>query len=375
MNALRLRRHVSVALFVLLAAGVVLADAPPGYYDSVDTSSAAALRLTVHNVIDDHVRYPYTSGSTDTWNVLEYSDEDPFDSGRILDIYQNRTFIKYGAGNTEYDREHVWPKSYGFPDEGGSYPYTDCHHLHLCDTSYNSARGNLIFDDCAGGCTSYTADYYDDQGGVNLRDGDSWEVWDGRKGDIARSMLYMDVRYEGGVGEPDLILTDNQSLIQTTSTNASVAYMGLLSTLLQWHADDPVSPREMTRNDRVQSYQGNRNPFVDHPEWVGAIFQGVLLAADDVPAPARIVGAYPNPFNPSVRLSFALERGGDVRIEVFSLDGRRVRTLFAGTRESGGFDLVWDGTDEQGGALGSGTYLCRMKSGDAHDARRLTLVK
>ncbi len=85
----------------------------------------------------------------------------------------------------------------------------------------------------------------------------------------------MDIRYEGGMHgitnrpEPDLIVVDNPALIQTTPAGAfaAVGYMGLRSTLLQWHASDPPDANEQLRNDVVFSYQGNRNPFIDHPEW------------------------------------------------------------------------------------------------------------
>lgn len=94
-------------------------------------------------------------------------------------------------------------------------------------------------------------------------------------------MFYMDVRYEGGLHgatsrmEPDLILTDDLDLIVSdSSTNRTVAYMGHLSTLIQWHEDDPVSEEERHRNNVIESYQRNRNPFIDHPEWVACIFQG-----------------------------------------------------------------------------------------------------
>ena len=89
----------------------------------------------------------------------------------------------------------------------------------------------------------------------------------------------MDVRYEGGThgvtgaAEPDLILTDDPGLIQSSSSNLSVAYMGRLADLLQWHAEDPVDAKEQLRNEAVYSYQGNRNPFIDHPEWAACIFQ------------------------------------------------------------------------------------------------------
>ncbi|HEU4991514.1 MAG TPA: endonuclease, partial [Luteimonas sp.] len=77
-----------------------------------------------------------------------------------------------------------------------------------------------------------------------------------------------------GTAEPDLRLTDNAALVAPTGGNASVAYMGLLSVLLQWNQEDPVDDAERLRNDAVQSYQGNRNPFVDHPEWAACIYQG-----------------------------------------------------------------------------------------------------
>ena len=101
---------------------------PAGYYDSVDTSNPTVFRATLHAVIDDHLRYPYTSSSTDTWDILEMASEDPSNTNNILDVYKNASYAKQGGGNTFYNREHTWPKSYGFPDDGSSnYPYTDCH--------------------------------------------------------------------------------------------------------------------------------------------------------------------------------------------------------------------------------------------------------
>src|SRR5262245_46696637 len=89
------------------------------------------------------------------------------------------------------------------------------------------------------------------------------------KGDIARAMFYMDVRYAGeSSSEPDLLLTDNVGSI----TNGS-PFMGWLSALLRWHGLDPVDASERNRNDLIyERYQRNRNPFIDHPEWVDAIF-------------------------------------------------------------------------------------------------------
>ncbi|MEZ5966529.1 MAG: endonuclease [Planctomycetota bacterium] len=288
----------------------LLGQAPPGYYASVNTSSPTLLRQTLHAAIKDHRRYPYTSSATDTWNILEQADEHPGNGNAILDLYKNSTYTKVGGGTSSYDREHSWPKSYGFPNDGASnYPYTDCHHLFLCDSSYNSSRSNkpyrvadaaasekvTVFNNGAGGGSGVYP------GNSNWTDGSftlgRWETWGDRRGDVARALMYLDVRYEGGThgitgyAEPDLRLTDDVNLIQASNagSNLSVAYMGLLSVLRQWHAEDPVDAKEMARNDVVFAYQGNRNPFIDHPEWVECLFGGACGDATPPNAPTGLV--------------------------------------------------------------------------------------
>ncbi len=290
-----------VALAIMASPTVLMptiaqADPPPGYYDTVDDSSDTALRNTLHTVIDDHTRFPYTSSGTDTWDILELADEDPNNVNNILDIYRNATYPKAGGGNTDYNREHTWPTSYGFPDDNSSnYPYTDCHHLFLSDDGYNSSRSNKPYRYCDAACSENPTDANNGQGGgsgtypgnsnwtTGSNTSGTWETWIDRRGDIARAQFYLDIRYEGGthgvtsVPEPDLILTDTEALIASSNTgsNESVAYMGMLSELLQWHMEDPVDDHERSRNDVVYSFQGNRNPFVDHPEWVECLFDNV----------------------------------------------------------------------------------------------------
>ncbi len=148
------------ALATLALTAVTAAQASPNYYNTVNATSAATLRSTLHAVIDDHTRFPYTSGGTDTWNILEVADQDPSNSSRILDIYRNASFAKAGGGNSNYNREHAWPNSYGFPtDSGTNYPYTDCHHLFLCDDNYNQARNRRPFDNGNGGWNEYSTSF------------------------------------------------------------------------------------------------------------------------------------------------------------------------------------------------------------------------
>jgi len=287
---------VAAALLVTQVAAPGAQAAPPeAYYQRVDVSDADALRRSLHEAIDDHRRYPYTSGGTDTWDILELAQEDPSDPENVITVYLNASYPKAGGGNDLYNREHTWPSSYGFPDDnGGNYPFADCHLLFLANDSYNTSRGNTLFRYCDATCQQRPTEPNDGRGGgaggypgdSNWRAGTNvsgtWEVWWGRRGDVARALLYADVRYEGGLHgasgrqEPDLILCDDEQLIGASATglNEPVAYMGMLSALLSWHREDPVDDRELLRNEVVFSFQGNRNPFVDHPEWADCVFEG-----------------------------------------------------------------------------------------------------
>ncbi|KQY50340.1 endonuclease [Lysobacter sp. Root494] len=273
----------------------IAASGGTGYYAHVNTSSASQLRCSLHETIKNHTAYPYSGGTTNTWSILEITDEDPNAPGRILDVYRNRSYLKgseragTGTGLT-YNREHTWPNSLGFGtttgDKGLPYsPYTDTHMLYLSDTTWNADRGNKPYANCSlsSGCGERVTEANNGSGGgsgvypgnsnwVKGPDGNSgsFEVWGHRKGDVARAVMYMAIRYEGGVdrngqGEPDLELTDDRSRIVITS--ASPAYMGLMSTLLAWHQADPPDAGERERNEVIYSFQGNRNPFIDHPEW------------------------------------------------------------------------------------------------------------
>ena len=278
-----------------VAVNFSVANAIAGYWSKVNASSASQLRCSIHATIRDHTVYPYSASTTDTWDVLEIADEDPASGNRILDVYRNRSYLKgseragTGTGIT-YNREHTWPNSLGFGSASGDLglphaPYTDLHMLYLSDTTYNADRGNKPYADCTttAGCGERATEANAGTGGGTglypgnsnwLKgpdgNGGSFQAWSRRKGDLARAVLYMAVRYEGGrdargQGEPDLEMTDDRSKIVITST--SPAYMGLLSTLLAWHQADPPDALERNRHEVVFQFQGNRNPFVDHPEW------------------------------------------------------------------------------------------------------------
>ena len=256
------------------------------YYAGVDTSSGPALKTWLHNRIKDHTSVPYSGATPNTWTILEAADQDPSDTSKILDAYKNESYPKTGGGNTNYNREHTWPNSHGFPNDSVSghinAPYTDCHMLYLTNIGYNSDRGNSPYNNCAS-CTERTTVANHGFGGPgqsNFFNGSNFQVWNHRKGDMARAVMYMVVRYKGGINtvttlpEPNLELTDTASEITTVNAQPTqgTAYMGLKSVLLAWSAADPPDAAERLRNDVVFSYQHNRNPFIDHPEWADCVF-------------------------------------------------------------------------------------------------------
>jgi endonuclease I len=267
-----------------------------GYYSQVNTSSPEQLRCTLHLTIRGHTAYPYSGAGTSTWTILETAQASPVNPNQILDVYKNRLYTAVSdragtGGGVTYNREHTWPNSLGFPSTTGNLglpnaPYTDTHMLYLSDTQWNSDRSNKPYANCTqsapGNCGERATELNFGFGGgtgtypgnSNWTNGDSFETWNHRKGDVARAVMYMAIRYEGGTDptsgqtEPNLELTDNRSLIVGSSNYNVPAYMGLLTDLLAWSAGDPPDAEEIARNGVIQMFQGNRNPFIDHPEWV-----------------------------------------------------------------------------------------------------------
>ena len=238
------------SLSVHLAFGQI----PPGYYNSADGLTGTALKDALNDIISDHTELSYSAVK----EALKSTDEDPANSNNVILLYKGTSQAKstFGGDPDDWNREHVWAKSHG--GFGNSAPAgTDLHHLRPTDASVNSSRGSKDFDN-GGVQHSEATECYSDS--------DSWEPRDEVKGDVARMLMYMAVRYEGESGEVDLELNDMVN-------NGSVPFHGKLSTLLTWHQNDPVSTFEENRNNVIySSYQSNRNPFIDHPEYVDLIW-------------------------------------------------------------------------------------------------------
>lgn len=246
------------------------------YYQNVNLANPGTLRCSIYDTIKGHTKYPYSGSGTNTWAILNLADEDPVDTSKILDHFRNESFTKITGGEGAYNREHTWPRSYGLGSTSTPGPATDTHMLHLTHAGYNSSRGNKPFANCDSGCTRLGTVFNHGIGGDSNADSNwyaipdgndgSFEVWDHIKGNMARAVMYMAMRYQGEGGEPHLELTDSRSLI-TGNGSGGKHYMGLLTDLLAWNTFDAPNDRELNRNEIVFSFQNNRNPFINHPEW------------------------------------------------------------------------------------------------------------
>ena len=218
------------------------------------------LKLTHARVI------PYTSSSkTDVWDGMKVLDEDG--AGKVRLIYRNIAMSDELQGKTDgYNREHLWPKSYGVGYTGAD--FSDLHHLRPADWGVNAARGNKLFGECLDGLSDDCNTPANNECPADTTsDKERWLPPAEWRGDIARAMFYMDTRYDGD-DDPDGI-----DLVLSDCPDKSGGRLGYLSQLLKWHAEDPVDARERERNDKVcEIYQGNRNVFVDYPELVDEIF-------------------------------------------------------------------------------------------------------
>ncbi len=251
----------STSAFALAGGGTPTEPPPTGgtspwdstYYAPAIGKTGSALRASLHDIIDNNTKLSYDA----VWTALKDTDQDPSNTGNVIELYTGRSISKSSNGGSvgNWNREHVWAQSRGgFTTSAG--PGTDLHHLRPEDVTVNGTRGNKDFDNggtAVSGCTDCWTD------------ADSFEPRDAVKGDVARMLLYMAVRYEGDDGF--------QNLEMSTVSGSAVPRIGDLDILLQWNSADPVDAFEMRRNDRIHAqWQGNRNPFIDHPEWAAAIW-------------------------------------------------------------------------------------------------------
>ncbi|MBK9290019.1 MAG: endonuclease [Bacteroidetes bacterium] len=270
-------------IWMLLALAMQLSAQPPaGYYDSA-TGTGVTLKTQLYHIIKNHSVRSYDQLWTD------FQSTDAKSNGKVWDIYSDipsgtpayeYNFLTNRCGNYNsegdcYNREHSFPASW-FND--ASPMYSDLFHVYPTDGYVNNRRSNYPYGQV--GTATWTSTNSSKLGLSNYP-GYSGVVFEPRndfKGDLARTYFYMVTRYEN-------VVTNWNSPMLNKTTYPSFSNWAL-SLLLQWHQQDPVSQKEIDRNNAIYALQGNRNPFIDNPNYALMIWGSGASLADEPQAHA-----------------------------------------------------------------------------------------
>ncbi|MBB1277146.1 endonuclease [Pseudoalteromonas sp. SR43-3] len=254
---------------------------PTGYYVTAQGLSGYALKTELYNIIKDHNAQGYSA----IWNFYDSSARDKYfeNDNSILDMYSekpngsdsyNYTAVSDQCGNYSgeggcYNREHSFPKSWF----GGTIEpmNSDVHHIYATDGYVNSKRSNFPFGEVASASFTSTNGSKLGSAASSLNySGTVFEPIDEFKGDFARAYFYMATRYENVIGTWQTKTTSSNAVLNGSSNQVFENWV--VAMLLNWHNSDPVSQMELDRNQAAFEFQGNRNPYIDHPEFVEMIW-------------------------------------------------------------------------------------------------------
>jgi endonuclease I len=273
------------SFFLLLVVTASFAQIPSGYYNTA-TGTGYTLKTQLYNIIKGHT----DNGYAGLYTTYQTSDVDNFyeNDGTVLDMYSENPSgtdsYNYSTGTTQrcgnysvegdcYNREHIIPQSV-FNEQ--SPMVADAHFITPTDGKVNGIRSNYPHGTVAS--ATYTSQNGSKLGSSSVSgySGTVFEPVNAFKGDIARMYFYFATRYENTVSGYSYAMFDGSS--------NKVFTTAFLNVLLAWNAQDPVSAREIARNNAIYARQNNRNPYIDHPEYVNQIWGGT--PSGDTQAPA-----------------------------------------------------------------------------------------
>ena len=263
-------KRIVLSIFVcaVVASTALYADIPAGYYNSADSKKGSALLSALHNCIDGHTTLSYKS--------LEnyYEDTDWTSDGYVWDMYSTCKFtMSDGNGSQKkvcdaWNKEHSVPQSW-FNEQ--SPMKSDLFHVYPTDARVNNFRGNMPYGETSN--RSYIdgdshALGYIGSSSFSGYTGKVFEPIDEYKGDFARTYFYMVARYL----DKNFNQSENGKVVFTYSGGTAGLTTYAINLFLKWHRQDPVSKKEIDRNDAVYKHQKNRNPFIDYPELADQIW-------------------------------------------------------------------------------------------------------
>lgn len=359
-------------IFSILSVFVGFAQIPSGYY-STATGTGYALKTQLRKIIDDandglaSEHFASDLGYAGLWTTYGTSDRDHQyeNDNSVIDLYSenptgadpyNFTYSTSQCGTYSvegdcYNREHTVPQSYF---GNGVLPmYADAHFILPTDGKVNGWRADHPYgvvgggtpSPCNSGATNSPCNTANGSKiGNNLNSGYSagfsgtvFEPVDDFKGDIARLLLYFVTRYENNLPSFYSSSTSEAKVMFDGSTTQSFS-TPFLNILLTWHQQDPVSPREIERNNAIYARQNNRNPYIDHPDYVCQIWssQCSLLSTTSFESLTGI-NVYPNPSKGNrIYISSEVELN---EIEIININGQIIQQIKNPNREQNVYTL------------------------------------
>ncbi len=337
------------------------AQIPPGYYDDAEGLSGYQLKTALFNIIKNHDDQGYSA----LWTFYKTADILPpelTNSGNstniIWDIYSynpdGNNPYEFHAGTDQcgsyssegdcYNREHTFPKSWF----NNTAPMkSDAVHILPTDGYVNGRRSNHPYSEV--GNVSWESENGSKLGTSNVPgySGTAFEPIDEFKGDLARIYFYMATRYQNKIAGWENNSANADAVLDGTSDHVFENWY--LDLLVKWNNQDPVSQKEIDRNNKIYQFQHNRNPFVDHPEYITAIW----VDPTSVKEPLKYeISVFPNPVIDNINVNFTGKE--DVMYYVYNSTGRE---LFEGKLTSNKNRLDMNN-------LPSGLYLFVFKTSD-----------
>lgn len=366
------RQLATIALLLLTTSLQVQAEAPSGYYDRAEGLNKGALLNALESIVGEHTNVGYNG----LWEVFKESDVR--EDGTIWDMYSTSRYTpgkdqNHGQASSvgdNYNREHSMPKSW-FNDDTSSPMYSDAFHLYPTDSKVNEQRGNYPFGECANGTKLPSANGVDALGRLGRStsgySGTVFEPDDQYKGDFARTYFYMAAAYNS--------LIDDWHSDQLAGNSYPVFSSWSVEMLMKWHRQDPVSKKETDRNEVVYRWQGNRNPFIDHPElaeyiWGDKKDEGWIPGGSGDVTPDHAIT-----FSPSTIPAFNATPGTPSTDIQVTASTKNINDPVNVT-VTGNFELSLDRNNWDGEAtLGSdgGTFYLRMKASEFESSYSGTL--
>ncbi len=336
-------RRYGLAMLLLL----IFVSSFAQYYDNVMDLTGDQLKAGLRTLISTNTNTNYDAAKLQLFqNVDNYG-------GYVTCIYSgiNYNISSSYNGSSDPNTEHTYAQSW-FSSTSSTIKKADIHHLFTSTMQINSSRGNLPFETVANHSTANV--YYATSPWQSFRGNNSFgiqvfEPADESKGNIARALLYFYVRYD-------------DPLVQ--------GGVDMLPRLIEWHEFDPVDNAEIARNQAVYTYQTNRNPFIDHPEFVQRIWgpTGVEDAANTPMLNLSLESPYPNPSFGTVRVAYSLKNPSSIKTSIYNIKGQLVKNLEQQSRTAGRHSITWNAE-----GVSSGIYLLKVETETETAVKRILI--